>query len=138
MQENWSFAAVRWKRKSVTVLLLWDVGIAALAMAAHVSFAQQSTGNAGKMTRAMEPIPALTPFAEEHAHFDETDPQGSVRAALAEMGRENASMILFEISPDTFDHPGHYDTEIILAEVKKHPGKLAITGGGGSLNSTPT
>jgi predicted TIM-barrel fold metal-dependent hydrolase len=83
----------------------------------------------------MEPIPALTPFAEEHAHFDETDPQGSVRAALAEIGRENASMILFEISPDTFDHPGHYDTEIILAEVKKHPGKLAITGGGGSLNS---
>ena len=28
-------------------------------------------------------------------------------------------MILFQISPDTFDHPGHYDTEIILSEVKK-------------------
>ena len=51
------------------------------------------------------------------------------------MGRENAAMILFQISPDTFDHPGRYDSEIILAEVKKHPGKLAMTGGGGSLNA---
>ena len=31
----------------------------------------------------MEPVPALTPFVEEHAHFDEKDPEGSVRSALA-------------------------------------------------------
>ena len=83
----------------------------------------------------MEPVPALTPFVEEHAHFDEKDPAGSVRSAIAALGRENAAMILFQISPDTFDHPGRYDSEIILAEVKKHPGKLALTGGGGTLNA---
>ena len=83
----------------------------------------------------MEPVPAVTPFVEEHAHFDEKDPAGAVRSAMAALGRENAAMIVFQISPDTFDHPGRYDSEIILAEVKKHPGKLAITGGGGSLNA---
>ncbi|HWF13167.1 MAG TPA: amidohydrolase family protein [Candidatus Acidoferrales bacterium] len=126
---------MRVARKFVAAVSISMVGIVALALAAHVSFAQQSTANAAKSAQAMEPIPALTPFVEEHAHFDETDPVGSVRSALTEMGRENAAMILFQISPDTFDHPGHYDSEVILAEVKKHPGKLAITGGGGSLNS---
>lgn len=121
--------------KLATTLSLSTIGIAGLALAAYVSFARPSTANAAKMPQGMEPVPALTPFVEEHAHFDEADPAGSVRSALAAMGRENAAMILFQISPDTFDHPGHYDTEIILDEVRKHPDKLAITGGGGSLNS---
>jgi predicted TIM-barrel fold metal-dependent hydrolase len=129
------FAMKRLPGKFVTAVSILAVGIVALSLAVHVSFAQQSTANSAKATQAMEPIPAVTPFVEEHAHFDETDPAGSVRSALAEMGRENAAMIIFQISPDTFDHPGHYDPEVILAEVKKHPGKLAITGGGGSLNS---
>lgn len=121
--------------KFVKIASMAMTGMALLSLAVHFSFAQQPAGNSSKTAQSGEPIPALTPFVEEHAHFDETDPAGSVRSALAEMGRENAAMILFQISPDTFDHPGHYDSEVILAEVKKHPGKLAITGGGGSLNS---
>jgi predicted TIM-barrel fold metal-dependent hydrolase len=121
--------------KFVTVLSLSAAGIAVLGFAAHASLAQQSQASAAKMPSSMEPVPATTPFIEEHAHFDETDPAGSVRAAMAAMGRENAAIILFQISPDTFDHPGRYDSEVILAEVKKHPGKLAMTGGGGSLNA---
>src|SRR4029077_5197516 len=93
------------------------------------------SSQAAKLSSAMEPVPALSPFVEEHAHFDEKDPVGSVRSAIAALGRENAAMILFQITPDTFDHPGRYDSEIILNEVKKHPGKLGITGGGGSLNA---
>ncbi len=112
-----------------------SAGIAALALAAHASFARQSAPNTSKLAQSMEPVPALTPFVEEHAHFDEKDPAGSVRSAVAALGRENAAMILFQISPDTFEHPGRYDSEVILAEVKKHPGKLAMTGGGGSLNA---
>jgi predicted TIM-barrel fold metal-dependent hydrolase len=119
----------------VTTLSLSAIAIAALALLAHVSFARQSSSQAAKVPSAMEPVPALTPFVEEHAHFDEKDPAGSVRSAMAALGRENAAMIVFQISPDTFDHPGRYDSEIILAEVKKHPGKLALTGGGGSLNA---
>jgi len=125
----------RLARKFEAMLSVSVIGIATLALGMHVSFAGQSAANTTKMPPAMEPVPALTPFVEEHAHFDETNPQGSIRAALSALGHENAAMIIFQISPDTFDHPGHYDTEILLAEVKKHPGKLAITGGGGSLNS---
>jgi predicted TIM-barrel fold metal-dependent hydrolase len=111
------------------------IAVVALALVTHVSLARQSSMQTAKLPSARELVPALTPFVEEHAHFDEKDPAGSVRSAVAALGRENAAMILFQISPDTFDHPGRYDSEIILAEVKKHPGKLAITGGGGSLNA---
>jgi predicted TIM-barrel fold metal-dependent hydrolase len=121
--------------KFVEVLAISGIALAVLVPLAHVSLAQQASAQASKMPSAMESVPALTPFVEEHAHFDEKDPAGAVRSALAALGRENAAMILFQISPDTFDHPGRYDSEIILAEVKKHPGKLAMTGGGGSLNA---
>jgi predicted TIM-barrel fold metal-dependent hydrolase len=119
----------------LTAMSLVALGMIALSFATPVSFAQQPGGNTAKLAESMEPVPALTPFVEEHAHFDEKDPAGAVRSAIAALGRENAAMILFQISPDTFDHPGRYDSEIILAEVKKHPGKLALTGGGGSLNA---
>ena len=121
--------------KLVTALSFPAMAITSLVLVAHVSLARQSSSQTAKMPSAMEPVPAVTPFVEEHAHFDEKDPAGSVRSAMAALGRENAAMIVFQISPDTFDHPGRYDSEIILAEVKKHPGKLALTGGGGSLNA---
>ncbi len=120
-----------------TALVFSIAAIAIVSMAAHVSIAGQSAAAAAKTTQGVQPVPALTPFVEEHAHFDfnEKDPDGAIRAALSAMGRENAAMILFQISPDVFDHPGRYDSEILLAAVKKHPGKLAITGGGGTLNA---
>jgi len=113
------------------------MGIAALLLSGRLSFPRAFAANAAAAPQATEPIPALTPFVDEHTHFDfdEKDPEGAVRAALSALGRENAAMIVFQISPDTFDHPGHYDAEILLAAVKKHPGKLAITGGGGTLNA---
>jgi predicted TIM-barrel fold metal-dependent hydrolase len=125
----------RWPGIFVATLSFSVIGIAALALAAQISFARQSSANAAKMPQGMEPIPALTPFVEEHAHFDEKDPDGAIRSALSALSRENAAMIVFQISPDIFDHPGRYDSEILLAEVKKHSGKLVITGGGGSLNA---
>jgi predicted TIM-barrel fold metal-dependent hydrolase len=125
----------RLPEKRVTTLSLSAIVMAALVLVAHVSLARQSSSQTAKMPSANEPVPAATPFVEEHAHFDEKDPAGAVRSAMAALGRENAAMIVFQISPDTFDHPGRYDSEIILSEVKKHPGKLAITGGGGSLNA---
>jgi predicted TIM-barrel fold metal-dependent hydrolase len=123
--------------KLVEILAIPGITLVALVFLAHVSLARQTSSQSAKMPQAMEPVPALTPFVEEHAHFDfdKKDPDGPIRSALAALGRENAAMIFFQISPDTFDHPGRYDSEILLAEVKKHPGKLAITGGGGSLNA---
>src|SRR6202035_5546807 len=122
--EDGSFEMRRRQGNIVSMLSLSAVGIAALMLIADYSFARQSAANTAKMASANEPVPAVTPFVEEHAHFDEKDPVGSVRSAMAALGRENAAMIVFQISPDTFDHPGRYDSEIVLDEVKKHPGKL--------------
>jgi predicted TIM-barrel fold metal-dependent hydrolase len=58
-----------------------------------------------------------------------------VRSALAALGRQNASKIFFLMPPDTFDHPGHFDAEVLLPSAKKYPGKLAVLGGGGTLNA---
>ena len=123
----------RLPRKLAMAMVFSGAGICAL-LAAHVLFAGQAKSMARKST-VMEPVPALTPFADAHAHFDEKDVNGAMRSGLGAMGRENAAMIIFLMSPDTFDHPGHYEAEIILPEAKKYPGKIAIVGGGGSLNA---
>lgn len=81
------------------------------------------------------PAPARTPFVEAHAHFDAADPEAAVRAALAALPRENAVMVLFQIPPDTFDHPGHHDVEAVLAAAKQAGGRIGLLGGGGTLNA---
>src|SRR5215472_8094970 len=127
-----------WTGKLVQFLAIPVLAVTGLLLVAHISLARQAStqaANLPKQPSSIEPVPALTPFVEEHAHFDEKDPAGSVRAAVAALGRENAAMIVFQISPDTFEHPGRYDSEVILAEAKKYPGKLALTGGGGTLNA---
>jgi predicted TIM-barrel fold metal-dependent hydrolase len=134
-RETGSCAMMRLPGKLVKIFGIPSLAVVTLALLAHISLARQASSKAAKKPQVMEPVPAETPFVEEHAHFDEKDPAGAVRSAMAALGRENAAMIVFQISPDTFDHPGRYDSEIILAEVKEHPGKLALTGGGGSLNA---
>lgn len=95
----------------------------------------------GSHPGAVRPPPAPAPadaqsrYVEAHTHFDNHDIAGSVRTALAALDRQHAAMILFQMPPDTFDHPGHYDAEAMLAEAAKYPGKLGVLGGGGTLNA---
>src|SRR5579863_1290923 len=104
--------------KLAAFLAIPGLAVVALVLVAHVSLARQSSTQAAKPPKLpAATVPVLTPFVEEHAHFDEKDPAGAVRAAMSALGRENAAMIIFQISPDTFEHPGRYDSEIILAEV---------------------
>ncbi len=81
------------------------------------------------------PVPALTRFIDAHTHFDSAAPEAAVRSALAALDRQHAAMILVQIPPDTFEHPGRYDAEALLPEVKRYPGKLGVLGGGGTLNA---
>jgi predicted TIM-barrel fold metal-dependent hydrolase len=122
-------------QKQVTAAVLSGAGIVAL-LAAHVLFAGQAQSGGGKPSTGTEPVPALTPYVEAHTHFDDKDPEGSVRSALAALGRQNATKIFFLTPPDTSDHPGHFDAEVLLPAAKKYPGKLAVLGGGGTLNAT--
>src|SRR5204863_6364758 len=78
---------------------------------------------------------ALTPWVDAHAHYDERDPEGSARIALGALQRENAVAIVLMTPPDTFDHPGHSDSDAMLVAAKPHRGKLMVAGGGGTLNA---
>jgi predicted TIM-barrel fold metal-dependent hydrolase len=124
-------------RKSASAIVL--SGLAGLAIVAALAARQAVTGRSqsgtGKSPAAVEPVPALTPYIEAHTHFDERDPDGTIRAALAALKVQNASKIIFQMLPDTFDHPGHYDAEVLLPALKPYPDKLAIVGGGGTLNA---
>ena len=133
MMGNGSKSAQRWPQKLAATIVFSGVGIA-VVLAAHVLLAGQTQSIVGTSPGNMEPVPSLTPYVEEHTHFDDKDPDGSVRSALAALGRQNAAMVFLLTPPDTFDHPGHYDAEVILPAAKKYPDKLRVLGGGGSLN----
>jgi predicted TIM-barrel fold metal-dependent hydrolase len=77
---------------------------------------------------------AAQPFVDGHTHFDGKSPEASVAAALAALPEENASAVLLLPPPDTFANPDRFDAEAILPFAKQHPGKLAVLGGGGTLN----
>ncbi len=121
-------------RKHVTIVAFSGIAIVAL-LAARVLFAGEAQSDAGKGSTKAVPVRALTPYVEEHTHFDEKDIPGTVRAALAAIEKQNAAMVFLEIPPETFDDAGHYDAEAILPAVKKYPNQIRVIGGGGSLNS---
>jgi hypothetical protein len=106
-----------------------------IAFIAHILFAGQAQTVAKKQPAGMEPVPALTPFVDAHTHYDEHDADGTIRSVLAALGRENAAKIFLLMPPDTFNHPGHYDAEVILSTAKKYPDKVGVLGGGGTLNA---
>jgi predicted TIM-barrel fold metal-dependent hydrolase len=115
---------------SATISILAGAGVMAV-LGTQLLFAgpQQTAGE-----KAAPPDKALTPYVEAHTHFEAKDPEGSVRAAVAAIERQNAAMVLLQMPPDTFDHPGHYDAEVVLAAAKPHP-EIGVLGGGGTLNA---
>jgi len=78
---------------------------------------------------------ASKPFIDAHVHLEPTDPAHSVQAALRSMTEEGALKIVVMPPPFTEDDPARYDAEILLPAVKEHADKLAVLGGGGSLNA---
>jgi predicted TIM-barrel fold metal-dependent hydrolase len=118
----------------VTIAGVSSIGLVAV-LGAQLALASPPKPEAAKPAAGTAPATALSPYVEAHTHFDEADPKGSVQAALAAGARQNAAMVLFQMPPDTFDHPGHYDAEVVLAEAKKHPDKIGVLGGGGTLNA---
>lgn len=80
-------------------------------------------------------VPAASPYMDVHTHLDEHDPEGSVQAVVKAMGAENAAKIVFETEPYGPGNPQAWDAEGIFPSAKKYPGKVAVLGGGGSLNT---
>jgi predicted TIM-barrel fold metal-dependent hydrolase len=102
---------------------------------AYLVFATQAAPAARRSPVKSKAEPALTPFIDAHTHFDGHNPEGAVRAAVRALRSENAVKILFLSVPDTYDDPGRVTSDIILPAAKKYPGKVAVLGGGGTLNA---
>ncbi len=81
------------------------------------------------------PPAAISPYIDAHTHFDERDPEGSVRALIQALPRENMVKAFFLIAPDASRPRGARDAAGILAAAKSSPGKIGVLAGGESLNS---
>jgi len=115
---------------AAVVLLGVAAALALVSIPAGDSAAQNQP-----LSPAAGPAPAMSPFVDAHAHPEPTSMEQSVHAALRAMTSENAAKIIFMPPPFTADDPARYDAEIILAAVKGHADKLAVLGGGGTLNA---
>lgn len=102
---------------------------------AYLTFATLTAPGARRPPVASKVVPALTPYIDAHTHFDGHNPEGAVRAAVQALRQENAVRILFLSVPDTYNDPGRVASDVILPAAKKYPGKVAILGGGGTLNA---
>jgi predicted TIM-barrel fold metal-dependent hydrolase len=78
--------------------------------------------------------PALAPWVDTHTHFDERDPRKAVQAVVDAAARENVSTVYLQIPPFDQDALHAYDAEVVMPAVREHVGRVAVLGGGGSLN----
>jgi predicted TIM-barrel fold metal-dependent hydrolase len=80
-------------------------------------------------------VPAISPYIDAHTHFDEHNPEASVRAVLQAAPRENMVKTYLLIPPDTVNPSGGIDAAGILAAAKRYPDRLGVLAGGETLNS---
>jgi predicted TIM-barrel fold metal-dependent hydrolase len=106
--------------------------VAAIALAAQIVLGAAPQG--GRMAASSTPVPALSPFIDAHTHFDERHPDAAVDAAIAALTRQNAEAIFFQSPPDSA-RTGAVEAETIEPPARAHPTKLAVLGGGGTLNA---
>jgi predicted TIM-barrel fold metal-dependent hydrolase len=70
-----------------------------------------------------------------HVHVDRQDPDASAQAVVQAMSRQNAVKMFLLTEPYGPDNPDRWDVEVILAAAKKYPRKVAVVGGGATLNA---
>jgi hypothetical protein len=81
------------------------------------------------------PVASASPFVDVHTHLDAADVEHSIQSALQAMADENAARIVFMPPPFTTDDSARYDAGVLLPAVHAHPDKLAVLGGGETLNA---
>lgn len=112
-------------------LVIWlRLPLAAWLLSAAVPLAWSAPPPSAEPT-----VPAVSPYIDAHTHFDEQDPEGSVRAVIQALAKENMVKTYLLIPPDTQSPRGAMDAAGILAAAKRYPDKLAVLAGGETLNS---
>ena len=105
-----------------------------LVLPAQIGHAQAKPAQTGNSSAPHRPIAALSPYVDVHTHLDESDVDGSMQSAIRAMPEENLAKIVFMPSPFTLADANRFDVERLLPAAKKYPGKIAVLGGGGTLN----
>jgi len=106
--------------------LLLASGAFAFLLCGH--FAAGQTAGSSALT------PAVTPYIDAHTHAQRDDPEGSVRLVLQAMKGLNGAKAIILMEPYGPNNPDAWEAETILPAAKKYPDKIAVLGGGGSLN----
>jgi predicted TIM-barrel fold metal-dependent hydrolase len=101
---------------------------------AQIAHAQGKPARTQNSSAPHKPVAALSPYIDVHTHLDESDPDGSMQSAIRGAPEENLAKIVFMPSPFTLADANRFDVERLLPAAKKYPGKIAVLGGGGTLN----
>jgi predicted TIM-barrel fold metal-dependent hydrolase len=104
-----------------------------LALFPHQA-ASRSQTPASQSPQPAAPVPAVSSYIDVHTHIDPRDPAAGVETAVKSMPTQNAAKLFLLSEPYPQDDPARFDADIFLAAAKKHPDKVAVLGGGGTLN----
>jgi len=122
-------------RRSIVILGLALSGTMLVRMLPmQIGEAQTKPAQTQSSSASHKPIAALSPYIDVHTHLDETNVGGSMRSAMDSMPLENLAKIVFMPSPFTLADVNRFDVELLVPAAKKYPGKIAVLGGGGTLN----
>src|SRR5437879_181045 len=105
-----------------------------LLLPAQIQQAQARPTQTQNVSAYVNAFVALSPYIDVHTHLDESDVDGSMQSAIRAMPEENLAQIVFMPSPFTLADANRFDVERLLPAAKKYTGKIAVLGGGGTLN----
>ena len=117
-------------RGRVAAVLMLSAAGALLLFAGAASGQQPPAASSPRVTSLM---PTSLPYIDGHTHIDQNHAEDAVALLLAAMDRLNGSRAFIQTEPYGLG-PGAWDVEMILPVVKKHADRLAVLGGGGTLN----
>lgn len=116
-----------------TIIALAFAGVTLLhILPAQIGNAQSEPSQGSSASQRA--VAALSPYIDVHTHLDETNVDGSMQSAIDSMPVENLAKIIFMPSPFTLADANRFDVERLAPAAKKYPGKIAVLGGGGTLN----
>ena len=121
---------ITFQKASVGFVLL-SAGVSFALFARSASGAQVGNPTSPRVSVL---TPASLPYSDAHTHIDQHDPEGAVTLLLSAMGKLNAVKAYIQTEPYGPDNLARWDIETVLTAVKKHQDKLAVLGGGGTLN----
>jgi predicted TIM-barrel fold metal-dependent hydrolase len=131
------------RKESQPISLRIVIGVLGLALPAamllrvlppQIVHAQSKPSAPQSSSAPHKAVAALSPYIDVHTHLDETDVAGSMQSAIDSMPAEDLSRIVFMPSPFTLADANRFDVERLAPAAKNFSGKIAVLGGGGTLN----